>query len=161
MQPSLELGVVYGVEQFEDILDEVIPLWSRHWEVSAVDQEAVLLDPNIAAYRQMASAGILHIVTVRKDGRLIGYYFSVVMKRGLHYGVKEAHCDIYYVDTRDTPMAVLALYRGLFRHMEIEMRKLGVTRLITMTKQHADLSPLWESLGYSPHEYTFYKRLEM
>lgn len=161
MQQSLDLGVAYGVECFEDILDEVRPLWKEHWKLSAVDQEANPLEPNVAAYRQMAIAGLLHIVTVRKDGRLIGYYFSVVMPKGLHYGVKEAHCDIYYVDTKETPMAVLSLYRGLFRKMEIEMRKLGVTRLITMTKKHADLSPVWESLGYSPHETTFYKRLEM
>lgn len=134
-------------ERFRAIEHELWPLWKRHWQLSAVNRE-IQLSPNYEQYRALDDAGVLHIVTARREGALVGYWFNFIMRRAMHYGIVEAHPDIYYMDCRDAPMAVMSRYRALCRAMLEEMRKENVRRVFIVTKDHADLSPVWESMGF-------------
>lgn len=151
--------VEFQEESFFDIESEVAPLWEKHWHTSGLDHDKIKLDPDLKRYRAVATANLLHIVTARKDGKLIGYYFNFILERGLHYNIKEAHSDIYFIDCDDAPMARLARYRGLFRAVHAALADLGVRKTFTSVKDHADISEIFVSLGYKLFERSYYKLL--
>lgn len=153
------MTVTYQVEQFAAIDEEVRPLWHKHWLTSAVDHTNTPLAPNTDSYKALEAAGILRIVTARKDGMLIGYFFTITTPASLHYSQPESYCDIYYIDCDDAPMARLSRYRDLFRFMLADLRSIGIKKALTGTKVHSDLGPIWRSLGWKDHETIFYMRL--
>jgi GNAT superfamily N-acetyltransferase len=75
-----------------------------HYHEIATDKEVKPFDPDLERYISMADQGMLRIFTARDNeehpvqGRLIGYFISVVL-RGLHYQQTiMAINDIMYVD---------------------------------------------------------------
>jgi GNAT superfamily N-acetyltransferase len=145
------------VEAYGDMLEEAKPLYQRHWEELALDQDAVKLAPDWERYAALDAAGALSIVTVRARGRLVGYSFMVV-QRGLHYATTlEARMDMFWIAPE---------HRGrmggvrLFREVERELVRRGVRRVYAGSKLHRDASRLFLALGYKPIEQWFSKMLE-
>jgi GNAT superfamily N-acetyltransferase len=145
------------VEAYGDMLEEAKPLYQRHWEELALDQDAVPLAPDWERYAALEAAGALSIVTVRARGRLVGYSFMVV-QRGLHYATTlEARMDMFWIAPE---------HRGrmggvrLFREVERELIRRGVRRVYAGSKLHRDSSRLFLALDYKPIEQWFSKMLE-
>jgi GNAT superfamily N-acetyltransferase len=145
------------VEAYGDMLEEAKPLYQRHWEELALDQDAVPLAPDWERYAALEASGALSIVTVRARGRLVGYSFMVV-QRGLHYATTlEARMDMFWIAPE---------HRGrmggvrLFREVERELVRRGVRRVYAGSKLHRDASRLFLALGYKPIETWFSKMLE-
>jgi hypothetical protein len=152
----------YQVERFAAIAEELPPLWVRHWRRLGTDQARVPLAPDVPKYYDMDRERLLHIVTVRDTkGALIGYYFTLIPPKDLHYtGLKRAWTDIYFIDpTAVPPLSLVAKYRRLIEKVEVELRALGVQDLRTAVKLHSDIGPIWDQLGYTPVERVYYRRL--
>lgn len=137
------------------LLEEAKPLLERHWEEIALDQASVKLDPNWPRYVELSEAGALSIVTLRAQGRLVGYS-CMILSPGLHYrSTFEARMDIFWLAPE---------YRGrmggvrLFRAVESELRRRGVKRAYVGSKLHKDVGRLFEALSYRPIE-TWYSKL--
>lgn len=152
MNPS-----TYAVEHWLDIKDEMLPILERHWREIALNHEDVPLDIDHERYDAMDEAGHLHIVTVRREGALIGYHVAIISGH-LHYAsTLHGITDVFYVAPE---------YRQgftgirLFQKVEKEMKSLGVKKLFTGTKVHLDLSKLFERLGYKRVEYLYAKILK-
>lgn len=144
------------VEAFSAVIDEAKPLLQRHWEELALNKESVPLDPDWRRYAALEAQGQLSVVTVRANGKLVGYSWMVVQP-GLHYrGCLEARMDIFWLAPE---------HRGrmggvrLFRAHEKELRRRGVQRVYTGSKLHKDSSRLFLALGYTPIEQWFSKML--
>lgn len=137
------------VEPFVPFLDEVKPLLPIHWEELALDKDKVPLDPQYEVYLERAARDEALSVTVREDGRLVGYFVGFIAP-GLHYKTcLTCTMDIFYV---------LPEHRGagagffLFKTVEKELRRRGVRRLFAGSKLHKDASWLFEKLGYTEVE---------
>lgn len=152
----------YQVERFADIADELPPLWVKHWRVLGMEQGRVKLDPDVVQYLALEVAGILHVVTARRAGALIGYFFNLLPPQDLHYkGHKRAWADIYFVDPEASPglsLGVKLLKLALFTRDRL--RALGVQEHRTSVKLHSDIGLLWQRLGYRPVETVYYDMLE-
>jgi GNAT superfamily N-acetyltransferase len=98
-----------------DIIDEIKPLLTKHWEEIALYRDRVPLDVNYDAYIALEKANMLKVFIVREAGALIGYavYF---MRRHPHYqSTNWAMNDIYWIDPahRNAGIGI-----GLFRFVE-------------------------------------------
>jgi len=143
-----------AVEEFSRVIDEAKPLLYRHWEEIALDKERVPLDPDWARYASLEAMGALSVVTMRQNGKLVGYSCMVVQP-GLHYrGCLEARMDIFWLapECRGRMGGV-----RLFRAVERELQRRGVKRIYAGSKLHKDVSSLFVKLGYVPIERWFSK----
>lgn len=149
--------LTFAVELWSDMIDEAKPMLQRHWEELALDKDEIALAPDWIRYQNLEARGALSVVTVRENGKLVGYSWMVI-QRGLHYsGCLEARMDIYWIAPE-----VRGRYGGvrLFRAVENELRRRGVKRVYVGSKLHRDSSRLFKALNYTPIETWFSKLLE-
>ena len=89
--------ITYQREEWQDCLAEMEQLWPLHWEEVAADKDVIPLEPNYEMYDWIDQNGQLHVVTVRCDGKLIGYHTSIVRPH-LHYKSSlSAFTDMYFI----------------------------------------------------------------
>ena len=70
--------VVFAVERWATYAADAPPLWVRHYKEVALDQAVIPLDMDLARYAELDRLDMLHIVTARVRGNLIGYFTGVV-----------------------------------------------------------------------------------
>ena len=156
--------VAYHVEGWSSVLREMVPLWSDHYREVALDKDVVPLSPDFLRYYGLESEGKLHVVTVRKDGPLVGYLVAIVQTH-LHYSTTLfATFDLFYLKPEER-----IGWRGvsLFRAAERSLRQRGVTIVQGNTKVHVspvtgkslDVGPIMKFLGWTEVERTYRKRV--
>lgn len=152
----------FAWEPFGDCIVEAQPLLHRHWEEVALNKGSIALDPDWDTYFALASAGRLHVLTARVEGRLVGY-LSMVMGRLLHYRqVLWAESDIFWLDP-SWRLGMTGIH--LFKLGEQGMRSLGCRRIDFTPKLHFEaerggVGRILEHLGYKPIETTYSKTFE-
>lgn len=148
--------ITYQVEKFEDCFDEAADLVNAHYQEIATNKEMIPLDPNRERYQKLQDAGELHIVTVRADGKIIGYHATLVQTH-LHYkSTLMGFTDLYYLDPDYRKSNV---GRKMFAFVEDTLYKRGVAKLFTGTKCHQDHSKMFEYMGWTHTENLFTKVL--
>ncbi len=142
----------YQEENWESTKQELIAILPTHYQELALHKDKVPLMPNWEVYTQMAARNELLFVTVREEGKLIGYFLGFVGP-ALHYiTCLTCHMDIFYI----VPEA-----RGnncgwfLFKKVEELCKQRGVQNLVVGCKLHKDVSFLFEKLGYTEIERTY------
>ncbi len=146
--------IVYAVEKWRDAAPEMEPILFQHWKEIALGHDKVPLDIDRDKYNALCDSGILHIVTARDNGALIGYHVCMVVGH-LHYkSTLHGMTDVYFI---------LPEYRKgftgirLFKYVEAELKRIGVKKLFTATKKHLDMGKVFEHLGYTATETTYTK----
>lgn len=133
------------VELFADTYDEARPMLEAHYRELALHHELIPYDPDVQQYLNLEACGMLHIVTVRRDGVLVGYWSGFV-KGHIHYkSTLMAFTDIYYVNP-----ALRGVTRAawvLFEEVKRSLRQRGCKRIIIPTKTHVDNSRFLEHIG--------------
>lgn len=160
--PATGPGTQFRVERWRDLREEMLPLLVRHWREVALNHDDVPLDIDEHRYRQMDEAGVLHIVTARQAGELVGYHVSMLSPH-LHYAsTLHAITDVYWVaPERRAGRLGLRLFQAVERELQAVRRARGlrVMKVFTGVKVHIDNSPLFEHLGYRRVEYLYSKLL--
>jgi GNAT superfamily N-acetyltransferase len=152
------MSVVFKVEQWSDVLHELRPLFSLLWEDVALDKERFVAKHDDVKYTALDKAGILHLVTARLDGTLIGYFVSMLTPNP-HYvdaGLM-AFTDQYYI---------IPEYRKgntglkLFAFVEKCWLEKGVVKAYNSHKLHRDRGPMFRMLGWKPTDLIYTKVYE-
>ena len=141
--------VVYAWERLSDILPEVAPVLRSHWQEVQWFKE-MPLDPDWEKGLAYEQAGVLFILTARKDGRLVGYIFSYILE-SLFFSMPWATVQGFWLDP---------LYRGgwtgvrLFKECEKGLRERGakaisVEILLKIAKDRGTIGRILERLGYT------------
>jgi GNAT superfamily N-acetyltransferase len=143
-------------ERFGRFANELPPLFLRHWQEIALNQDKVLLDPNWDRYYEYDLLNILQTLTVRSNGVLVGYVFMLVHSH-LHYAsTLWAQSDIFWLDP-----AYRSGWTGvrMFREVELGMRRMGVKVIMLNEKLHFDtrIGELFKRLGFKHTENIFSK----
>lgn len=146
--------LTYQIENWFDCKEEIKLLIPGHWEEVAMYKDEIELDFWFEKYDEMALAGQLHIITVKDDNKIVGYYWAKVMPH-LHYkNSLTAYTDMYYLHPK---------YRkgfngvNLFKFYEESMKKLGVQRIITSCKTSLDMSKVFDRLKWDRAEIVYTK----
>lgn len=147
-------GITYQVEPLVDFLDELAPLLAAHYEEVAMYKEHVKLDPDYDKYLALDKAGVLHCVTVRDAGKIIGYFLSFIHPH-IHYQESVyAVNDILYLDPeyRGTDVAV-----KMFMFAEEQLKAEGVDVMVLHMKTSLPFEGLAKFLHYDKAEYNYSK----
>lgn len=146
----------YQLEAWPDIVEELKPLFVKHWREIGVDHEACPMDMDYDMYESYHKIGYLKITTVRAAGKLVGYCMALLCTH-LHYkSTLFALGDLYYLDPEYRNGA--AGVRMFVEH-EKNMRALGAKKMTTISKKHFDRSEMFSALGWSAQETVFTKVL--
>lgn len=139
-------NVWMGVEPWSQVLPELQGLWKdHHQEIAHIQDGRMPLDVDLQSYAVLEQAGILHVVTVRVDEELVGYYVGTVMPH-LHYrSTLVGQEDVHYLKP--------AFRRGwlgvkFIRAIEATLRERGVQYAVMRTKVYADHSALFARCGW-------------
>ena len=147
--------ITFRVERWRDFVIDGQHLFSKHWEDVALDRDKIDLSVDNAKYEQLDDLGLLHIVTARKDGRLVGYFLGFLM---IHPHYKEAGLmavtDIYYLLPEARSGGTGA---KLFIEVEKSLKERGVVKAYLSCKIHQDHTKLFTRLGWKPTDITFSK----
>jgi hypothetical protein len=136
----------YAEEKYATVQPEISDLLKKHWEEVALDRDVIKLDPAWDQYQLLDSIGVLHITTVRSNGRLVGYYINVI-KEHLHYKQsRTAFSDVFFIEEQ---------YRftggvRMFKAMEGFMKAKGVEKIYCTHKLHVNdqIGGILLRLGY-------------
>jgi GNAT superfamily N-acetyltransferase len=149
--------ITFQVEKWAEFEKEGSLIFRRHWEDLALDHDKIDLGVDNQKYQQMDDLGILHILTARKDGRLIGYFLAFLMVHP-HYSNAGlmAIADVYYLLPEARSGGTGA---RLFAEVEKTLKARGVVKAYLSCKLHQDHSKLFTRLGWKPTDLTFTKYL--
>lgn len=148
------MGITYQEELFVKVIDEALPLLEEHWKEIANHKDVRPLEIDRISYSSMNNLGLLKILTVREDGKLIGYASFIVTKH-LHYkSWRFANNDVYYLhsDYRRTGLAL-----EFFNKIEEWLKGYGVKSIVLQDKTHTPHSKLFDKLGYTMTENVYEK----
>jgi hypothetical protein len=146
--------VTYQVEKFEDIYLDIQQIFDDHWEEVALDKESIKLNPDYDKYILLSKTGILHMVTAREYGKIIGYHISVIYPH-IHYKDSlTCFTDIFFV-VKEKRKGFTGI--KLLKFMEESVKAKGVQKIYMGTKLHIDISLLLERLNYKQIEKIFTK----
>ena len=144
--------IKFAVESYYNVLLELRPMLEQHWAEISWYQDEVPYDPDWDRYAKMADAGMLHIVTARDEGKLIGYYISL-LTAGMHYrSTVYAMNDVLFVDPE---------YRGgtvayrMFKYAFEQLKAAGAQIITIHMKTDAPFEKLCQKLGMQKQEYLY------
>lgn len=144
--------ITVNEEPFDKLLQELKPMLDKHWEELAVNKEERPLDVDYERYSRLSQEGLLKILTLRKDGVLVGYA-SFIVSSNLHYkGWVNAVCDVYYVlpEVRKEGLGT-----SFFKEIVQWLKFHKVNSIYVHDKLKHSHSKLFESLGFTAIEQTY------
>ena len=149
------MKLAYQVEPLSALERDIWPLLPLHWEELALDKSQMKMDVFVSRYKEFEQNGNLHIVTVRDQGRLVGY-FILMLGEHLHYhgAGRMAYTDVYFIlpEFRKGGAGV-----KLFAEVERTLRERGIVKAYFTCKVHQDHSSIFERLGWNWTDKVFTK----
>lgn len=147
-------NIEYAVETLDECLEETKPIFKKHYEEIAMYRDRIPLSPDYDKYYSLEEAGILHIITVRDCGKLIGYFWSIISPH-LHYSTTiSAVNDILYIDKKYRDKGI---GQKMFEFAEEKLKELGVQTLAIHMKTSLPFDSLCVGMGYDYAERNYTK----
>ncbi len=153
--------ITFQKESFIQCMAELPEIFHAHWREVAIDHNAVPLDPDWEQYTILELQGVLHMMTVRDNGVLIGYYLAFV-KTHLHYkSTLHSWSDLLFLTKRyrNSGMGLASTGFRLIRETERMLKAMGVKKTYLMTKEYIPLNILTKRLAYRLTEMVYTKLL--
>ncbi len=147
--------ITYQVDSVEDVLNDLPKdTFSNHYEEVDYNTGVMELDPDFEYYYLLEEKGMIHPVTVRDDGKIVGYCVSFLCPHPHHKGKVLASNDIFYIhpDYRRTGIAA-----ELLAFVEKDLIELGVSIISIAMKDKKPFKNLIESAGFGLEEIRYCK----
>jgi L-amino acid N-acyltransferase YncA len=146
------------VERWPEFFRDGAYLFPMNYQELALNKDKVSLEVNAELFSEIDQKEVLNIVTVRDDGKLVGYHVSALLPH-MHYkgaGLM-GYTDVYFLrpDYRRAGTGI-----RLLRKVETSLAERNVPKLYMSTKVHSDNGPLLEAMGYTFSDRIFTKVLE-
>jgi GNAT superfamily N-acetyltransferase len=139
--------VVYRTEGYDEVLEELKGIMNDHW--SEMNADPIALEPNYESYAALCLANMLHIVTARFDGNLVGYYFGIV--RPHHHATSCLTCFTDFLYLKKEWRRGSAGY-NLIKHARDTLKARGVQKMYIGSAMTPDLGHLLSRLGFKEVE---------
>jgi len=144
--------ISYQKETVSSFFKDAYPLFDEHHKEVSERQDLIDHNLNVDQYQIMEDRNMLEILTIRDDGKLIGYQ-SWILFKALHYKtVLTVSSDLLYI---------LPEYRkGLFGYKFLKwglkvIKKRKPQRVLFHVKPKHDFSKLLKRLGANHFETTY------
>ncbi len=142
------------VESYDTVIDEILPIFTDHFEETDTYGGKVLLAPLVSAYKVLDDEGVLSVITARDDGVIVGYYISVVSPH-MHYGNDLFSInDTFYLkpEYRHGKLA-----SALLSYAEEVLKAMGASVMILSMKVDYPYESLCDYQGFKKIEYNYAK----
>ena len=136
------------------MVDELKPFSKIHWDELGLTKDDVQLDMDWDRFIKMEREGKLHTITVRDDGKLLGYHISFIGTHPHYKSTNHAVVDLYYLH-KEHRLGRTGI--RLFKYAEASLKKLGVVKISSGCKVKLDHTKLFEYLGYEFSDKMFIK----
>lgn len=139
------------------MLPELIPLLGTHYQALSLHKGRHELRPQYHVYLDREDKGELLLVTVRRDGVIVGYWITFVAP-GLHYETcLTGTMDIWFIHPEHIVGKVPVL---LLKTVERELKRRGVNLWFAGSKDKNPCGPFLERNGFERVETYYAKWLE-
>lgn len=147
---------MFQQEKWLDCVDEMRELWPEHWAELAIDRDKIKLGCDEEKYANGDAQGFLHLITARAGGKIVGYYYGMLMNH-LHYKDAGLMCysDVYFLKPEYRGLAGLRFMLAIIE----SLKERGVVKFYISTKVHQDHGELFERLGMKCSDRVFTKLL--
>ena len=144
-------------EKWANVIGEMRPLFKEHFAELGVNKHHLEPIADESRYEQLEQFGILFVLAVRAEGKLVGYFTGFTMPH-LHYlgAGPWTMTDMYWVKPEYRNGTGLKMFRA-FKQIA---RERGCKFAVTSCKVHQDHSVLFEALGAKWTDKTFIFDLE-
>jgi|TARA_R110000744_G_scaffold239681_1_gene357071 GNAT superfamily N-acetyltransferase len=143
-------------ECLANVKEDIKPLIEKHWEMVALNQGTIKLNPNWKEYARLDANGVLRAFTARKDGQLVGYCVLTV-SQSIHYSDHVfANNDVTFVLPEHREGATG--YK-LLKFAEDHCKDNGISLLNINTKVHIPFDNLLIGMGFDLIERIYSKFL--
>lgn len=137
-----------------NIKEEILPLLQKDWE--EVGDPSLPLNPDVEAYLNLESSGVVKTFTARVDNKLVGYFVVICTTSLQSRNVKVASNDVIFVDKA---YRNLLIGPRLFRFVEKCLKEDGYSRLYVTTTEKHKIDDGLNRMGYRKIETKFEKVL--
>jgi len=150
------LSYTFQEEKFAPFFADGQSLFPLHHTELALNQDKIKMDLDSERYQRLEDAGMLFVLTVRCEGKLVGYLVAFPMTH-MHYksAGMMALTDMYFI----LPEHRKGIGAKLFTEFERRMKERGAVQIMTGCKRHQDHTRLLEALGWTNSDLTFLKVL--
>lgn len=131
-------------------------MYPAHWAEISVGKEGVPLDMNYERYKQLESAGMLHVAVARVEGALVGYHMFIISPHLHHMSTVAAFTDIVYLKPK---------YRKGFNGVRFlrfavdSLRSTAAKRAYVQSTVSKPFGKVLTWLGFAKAETTYFKDL--
>lgn len=149
--------ITYQVERFAHVVKEMTPLWHREWAELGQEQYRIDLDPDWDRYLQYDLAQILHLITARVEGKIVGYILLFVFGHIHHVNVLWAQGDHFWLDPAYRKgRAGVNLFTQAKNHAKaLNCKFLSINILLHFAQERGTIGKLLEHLGAKATEMTY------
>jgi len=148
--------ITYQKDTVENVFRDIGETFIKHHEEVESYAKEVPLDIDRGQYEALELAGVLHTVSVRDAGELVGYYVSIVMPHPHHKGSLFAVNDILYIDPEYRSSEVAA---EMIIFAEEDLKEMDVTVMAFSMKVSHPFKSLAEMLGFEETDIVYSKYL--
>lgn len=138
--------ITYQVERVGEVMEEMRELNLLHWKEIATHKHIKKLNPDYDRYFGLEKLDMLRIFTARYEGRLVGYFISLLAPHMHYKELNVALNDILYI---------LPIHRGgtvayrLFKGAILDLKNNTDTHIVTVhMKIEHPFRPLLKKLGF-------------
>jgi GNAT superfamily N-acetyltransferase len=142
------------VEKLATCMEEMKPLLEEHYLEVHAFPDLIEFNPNYDKYLELEAVGAIHVVTVRDEGKLVGYYLSFIVPNIHYQDHLYASNDVLYVDPAYRGGSVA--YR-MFKYVEKCYKELGVSVFTVHMKIDLPFDRLCEAIGMEKKENIYMK----
>lgn len=154
--------VTFSWERFTDCLPELAPMMERHGAEVSVKRSRAPLDINYELHCTYQLAGLLQLLTARRNGELVGYMMALV---GPHLDYRSTRwCSIikfYLAPECRVGWTAIHMFKAFERKMrELDVAVVNGTEAVRYTNgRKYRVAKLFTRLGYRMIERVFSKEL--
>ena len=150
-------GVTFGIERISEIVDEISPLHTAHWQESESFRHGLEWNPNYNRWAADEMAGRFLLFTVRDELGVLKGYCQVYISVSTHTGTKICNEDALYLHP-DVRKGFIC--SQLTKYAESVLEQLGVREVRLSVKVTNDIWRLFERIGYQRTGYELVKVLK-
>lgn len=141
--------ITFHAERMETFFRDGQELFPLHYKELALNQDVIPLELDTERYLQAEKDGALAIVTVRDDGKLVGYVVAAIL-RHLHYAsLVCASVDMYWL----RPEYRKGYGAKMFMFAMDYWTRRGAKKFYVSCKVQHDHRPMFAALGFTLSDY--------
>lgn len=145
----------YLIVPFEDVVEQLRPMWKKHWDEVGTTKEIDEVDMNEDNYFTLAENDSLQVaVAMDEHDKVVGYAIHVILDEMYVRTKKMALLDIWYVEKQYRSSGIGA---RLFLFAEKVLKKRGIRRFYCGHPAKRSLKKMFEKMGYVEKEVIYFK----